>query len=121
MPRSFFEYGLSLGVDRTSLAYNQAIQLLGHNALDMAQPTRALQVYTECLESCRKLVDSSDSTIANVLDSVACGQVEPVISVTEVNLARVPRALEGEVRGGSSLEGAGKGRLWRKGSRKGVD
>jgi len=39
-----------------------------------------------------------------------------VIPVTEVNLARVPRALEGEVRGGSSLEGAGKGRLWRKGS-----
>ena len=34
-------------------------------------------------------------------------------------MARVPRALEGEVRGGSSLEGAGKGRLWRKGSRKG--
>ena len=44
-----------------------------------------------------------------------------VISVTEVNLARVARALEGEVKGGSSLEGAGKGRLWRKGSRKGVD
>jgi hypothetical protein len=47
--------------------------------------------------------------------------VASVIPVTEVNLARVPRALEGEVRGGSSLEGAGKGRLWRKGSRKGVD
>ena len=45
----------------------------------------------------------------------------PVIPVTEVILARAPRALEGEVRGGSSLEGAGKGRLWRKGSRKGVD
>jgi hypothetical protein len=44
-----------------------------------------------------------------------------VISITEVNLARVPRALEGEAKGGSSLEGAGKGRLWRKGSRKGVD
>jgi hypothetical protein len=44
-----------------------------------------------------------------------------VISVTEVNLARVPRALEGEVKGVSSLEGAGKGRLWRKGSCKGVD
>ena len=27
----------------------------------------------------------------------------------------------GEVRGGSSLEGAGKERLWRNGSRKGVD
>jgi hypothetical protein len=49
------------------------------------------------------------------------GIARAVISVTEVNLARVPRALEGEVKGGSSLEGAGKGRLWRKGSRKGVD
>jgi hypothetical protein len=46
---------------------------------------------------------------------------DPVIAVTEVILARAPRALEGEVRGGSSLEGAGKGRLWRIGSRKGVD
>jgi len=44
-----------------------------------------------------------------------------VISVTEVNLARVLRALEGEVKGGSSLEGPGKGRLWRKGSRKRID
>jgi hypothetical protein len=44
-----------------------------------------------------------------------------VISVTEVNLARVPRALEGEVKGGSGLERAGKGRLWRKGSHNGVD
>jgi len=43
-----------------------------------------------------------------------------VIPVTEVNLARVPRALEGEVRGVGSLEGAGKGRLWRKGSCKEV-
>ena len=44
-----------------------------------------------------------------------------MISVTEVILARVPRALEGEVKEGRSLEGAGKGRLLRKGSRKGVD
>jgi hypothetical protein len=36
------------------------------------------------------------------------GILHAVISVTEV-------------KGGSSLEGAGKGRLWRKGSRKGVD
>ena len=42
-------------------------------------------------------------------------------SITEVNLARVPGALEDEAKEGSSLEGAGKGRLWRKGSRKGVD
>jgi hypothetical protein len=33
----------------------------------------------------------------------------------------VPRALEGKVRKGSSLEGAGKERLWRNGSRKGID
>src|SRR5271168_1185078 len=45
----------------------------------------------------------------------------PVVSVTEVNLARVPRALEGEVKGGVASRGAGKGRLWRKDSRKGVD
>jgi hypothetical protein len=35
--------------------------------------------------------------------------------------SQLPRALEGEVKGGSSLEGTGKGRLWRKGSRKRVD
>jgi len=35
-----------------------------------------------------------------------------VISVIETNLARIPRALEGEVRRGErSLEGAGKGRF----------
>ena len=34
---------------------------------------------------------------------------QPVIPVTEVIFARAPRALEGEVKGGSSLEGAGKG------------
>ena len=54
------------------------------------------------------------------MSSAAKGTAESK-SFVEVNLARVPRALEGEVRGGSSLEGAGKARLWRKGSRKGVD
>jgi len=44
-----------------------------------------------------------------------------VILVTEVNLARVPRAFENEVKGRNSLEGADKGRLWHKDSRKGVD
>jgi hypothetical protein len=44
-----------------------------------------------------------------------------VTSVTEVILARASRALEGEVRGDNGLEGAGKGRLWRKDSRKRVD
>ena len=33
----------------------------------------------------------------------------PVIAVTEVNLARVPRALEGEVKGTVASRGAGKG------------
>ena len=76
MSRSFIEYGLSVGVDRTSLACNQAVRLLGHNALDMSQPVRALHAYTECLKSRRSLVDATDPTIANVLDSIACAHVE---------------------------------------------
>jgi tetratricopeptide (TPR) repeat protein len=76
LSRSFFEYGLSLGVDCSSLTCNQAVRLLGHNALDIAQPKRALEAYTECLEARRMLVDTSDPTIANVLDSVACAHVE---------------------------------------------
>ncbi|KAI4155541.1 MAG: hypothetical protein LQ340_000932 [Diploschistes diacapsis] len=76
MALRFFDYGLSLQVDRTSMACNQAVRLLGHIALDMAQPVRALQLYTECLEYRRKLVDSSNQSIANILDSIACAQVE---------------------------------------------
>jgi len=47
--------------------------------------------------------------------------LQAVVSVTEVNLARGPRAFEGEVRGSSSLEGAGKGGWGVKVSCKGVD
>lgn len=50
--------------------------MLGHNALDVAQPTYALKAYTECLEARRIFLDPSDTTIANVLDSVACAHVE---------------------------------------------
>jgi hypothetical protein len=32
LSRSFFEYGPSLGVDRSSLACNQAVRLVGHIA-----------------------------------------------------------------------------------------
>ena len=71
-----FEYGLPLGVDRSSLACNQAIRLLGHNALYISQPTRALEAYTECLEAWRKPAGASDPTITSVLDSVACTHVE---------------------------------------------
>jgi hypothetical protein len=58
-----------------------------------------------------------------VIRMLLCGYYDhqAVIPVTEVNLARVPRALEGEVRGGSGLDGAGKEQLWRKGSRGEVD
>jgi hypothetical protein len=64
------------------------------------------------------VVGSDDFDIKSVI--LLGPMLRPVISVTEVNLARVPRALEGEVRGGSSLEGEGKWRLWRKGCCKGV-
>jgi hypothetical protein len=41
----------------------------------------------------------------------ACQHLDLDLVDLEVILARAPRALEGEVKGGSSLEGAGKGRL----------
>jgi hypothetical protein len=64
------------------------------------------------------VVDSDDFDIKSV---VLLGlMLQAVISVTVVNLARVPKALEGEARRDSGLEVAGKGRkgrLCRKGSR----
>jgi hypothetical protein len=47
------------------------------------------------------------------------GDDHPIVQRIRSELASVISVTE--VKGGSSLEGAGKGRLWRKGSRKGVD
>ena len=50
-----------------------------------------------------------------------CLVVEPSDPSYRGHLGEGTEGPRGEVRGGSSLEGAGKGRLWRKGSCKGVD
>ncbi|KAL8908947.1 MAG: hypothetical protein Q9207_000523 [Kuettlingeria erythrocarpa] len=76
MSRSFFEFGLSLGVDRDSELCNPAVRLLGHVALDLAQPKAALEAYNETLAACLKLVSANDPTIANVYDSIACAFTE---------------------------------------------
>ncbi|KAH0545465.1 hypothetical protein FGG08_000466 [Glutinoglossum americanum] len=74
--RSFFIYGLSLGVNRGGPTCNPAIRLLGHVALDMAQPEAALKAYYETLAARLELVESDSPEIANVYDSIACSYTE---------------------------------------------
>ena len=74
--RSFIEFGLSLGVDRDDELCNPAVRLLGHIALDMAQPKAALEAYNETLAARLKFVSAHDPTIANIYDSVACALTE---------------------------------------------
>lgn len=76
MSRSFFKFGLSLGVDRDSELCNPAVRLLGHVALDLAQPKAALEAYNETLAARLRLVSANDPTIANVYDSIACALTE---------------------------------------------
>ena len=74
--RSFLDFGLSLVVDRGDELSNPAVRLLGHVALDVAQPKAALKAYNETLATRLKLVSANDPTIANVYDSVACALTE---------------------------------------------
>ena len=76
MARSFFDYGLSLDVDREDETCNSAVRLLGHIALDVAQPKAALRAYNETLSARLKLVPSDDPAIADVYDSIACALTE---------------------------------------------
>ena len=76
MARSFFDFGLSLDVDREDETCNPAVRLLGHIALDMAQPRAALDAYNETLAARLKLVPSDDPAIADVYDSIACALTE---------------------------------------------
>ena len=74
--RSFLEFGLSLEVDREGPICNPAVRLLGHIALDLAQPRAALEAYKETLAARLKLVDENDPAIADVYDSIACSYTE---------------------------------------------
>lgn len=74
--RFFLDFGLSLGVDRGDELCNPAVRLLGHVALDLAQPKAAFKAYNETLAARLKLVSANDTVIANVYDSVACALTE---------------------------------------------
>lgn len=63
-------------MDRDDELCNPAIRLLGHVALDVAQPKAALEAYNETLAARLKLVSANDPVIANVYDSIACALTE---------------------------------------------
>lgn len=50
--------------------------MLGHIALDVAQPRVALGAYQKALETCLKLFDSNNPQIADIYDSIACAHTE---------------------------------------------
>ena len=63
-------------MDRGDELCNPAVRLLGHVALDLAQPKAALEAYNETLAARLKLVPANDPVIANVYDSIACALTE---------------------------------------------
>jgi tetratricopeptide (TPR) repeat protein len=73
---SFFNFGLSLGVDRSGPICNPAVRLLGHIALDLSQPRAALEAYQETLTARLKHSDPNSPVIADVYDSIACAYTE---------------------------------------------
>lgn len=74
--RHFFEYGLSLEISHSTLNYAHACRLLGHIALDLAQPDSALDAYQRALTVRRELEKENSPPIADVYDSIACSYTE---------------------------------------------
>lgn len=73
---SFFEFGLRISQDQTSRSYAQAYRLLGHIALDVAQPKAALSAYQKALRAREALEQPDSPPIADVYDSIACSYTE---------------------------------------------
>lgn len=63
-------------MDRGDELCNPAVRLLGHVALDVAQPKAALEAYNETLAARLKLVSAHDPVIGHVYDSIACALTE---------------------------------------------
>ncbi|KAJ5356660.1 Tetratricopeptide-like helical [Penicillium concentricum] len=74
--RYFFEYGLSLEISHSTRNYAHACRLLGHIALDLAQPDSALSAYQRALTVREKLEKENSPPIADVYDSIACSYTE---------------------------------------------
>ncbi|KAI9669757.1 MAG: hypothetical protein M1831_007453 [Alyxoria varia] len=88
--QSFFEFGLSFGLNRESELCNPAVRMVGHCALDKAQPCAAVTAYNECLQSRIKLRGADSPAVADVLDSVACSHTE--LGETDESFALLERA-----------------------------
>ncbi|KAJ5326461.1 Tetratricopeptide-like helical [Penicillium brevicompactum] len=73
--RCLFDYGLSLPIDRCTANYAHAWRLLGHIALDLAQPESALGAYQKALKIRLELEENSPP-IAEVYESIACSYTE---------------------------------------------
>ena len=73
-----------------------------HCLLSLYLGNELMLIDTETFPSC-------ETPMAPIVVQLVPAQLNPVISVTEVILARAPRALEGEVKGGVASRGAGRG------------
>lgn len=76
LAKSFLQYGLTLNINRDSPSAAQAYRLLGHVALDMAQPHAALTAYQQALSAREKLSGPNTVPVAAVYDSIACSYTE---------------------------------------------
>lgn len=74
--RSLFAYGLLLPINISSRNYAHACRLLGHIALDLAQPKAALSAYQQALEIRQEIEKANSPPIADIYESIACSFTE---------------------------------------------
>ncbi|KAM5466968.1 hypothetical protein MauCBS54593_005587 [Microsporum audouinii] len=72
----FIHFGLNLGIKHPATTYAQAYRILGHIALDIAQPKAALSAYFQAF-TVRELIHGTRSPeVADVYDSIAYSYAE---------------------------------------------
>ncbi|KAL1960258.1 hypothetical protein VTO42DRAFT_8801 [Malbranchea cinnamomea] len=74
--RSLIRFGLQLEISASSRNYAQAHRLLGHIALDLAQPKAALLAYQKALNVREGLEEPNSPPIAEEYESIACSFAE---------------------------------------------
>ena len=86
--RSFFEFGLK--VDSNLLLPKsltaQAHRILGHIYVDVARPRAALEAYSQALALRTEIEAPESPPIADVLDSLACANIEAGDTTTATSL-----------------------------------
>lgn len=90
LARSLFEFGLRADPSLSKPLAAQAQRLLGHVCLDLAQPRAALAAYSQALALREDLEPPESPPIADVLDSLACANVEignPAAAVSQLDRA----------------------------------